>query len=302
MKKSSLKEWFRQWDAGEFDFIAAAGGKEEPAPPVQEVEVEDHWENAPMENLRTGELAAYRKIYPVMAVLFTVVLIAFLMTTVANLPAFGVADAPAHNEVMERYVESGMEETGAVNVVAGVILDYRAFDTLGESHVLFAAVIAVLILLLSVDGEEKEPELESHVMQDDIILRSTAKIIVPVAVLFGIYVVLNGHLGPGGGFSGGAIIGSGLILYCTAFGFERLQKFLNLKTFRIVVLCALCFYSVAKCYSFFCGANHIETFISTGVPGRIISAGLILPLNIAVGIVVACTMYGFYSVFKRGRI
>ena len=301
MKKNSLKQWLRQWDAGEFDFIEAAArsgeeaGAEAPAAP-------EHWEQSPASRLRAKELGIYRWFYPVTAAVLAVVMVAFLFATVAELPAFGAADAPAHNEVMERYVESGMEETGAVNVVAGVILDYRAFDTLGESHVLYTAVIAVLILLLSVRGEEKEPELESHVMQDDIILRATAKVIVPVIILFGIYVIFNGHLGPGGGFSGGAIIGSGLILYCTAFGFDTLQRYLNLKSFRVVVLCALCFYSVAKCYSFFCGANHLETFISPGTPGRIFSSGLILPLNAAVGIVVACTMYGFYSVFKRGRI
>lgn len=302
MKKSSLKEWFRQWEEGELDLLAAAQEEDRPLPVRREEDEEECWEAAPVENLRKGELEVYRCLYPVMAALMTLIIIVFLVVMVAHLPTFGAADAPAHNEVMERYVENGMEETGAVNTVAGVILDYRAFDTLGESHVLFTAVIAVLILLLTVGEEQREPELESHVMQNDIILRSTAKIIVPVAILFGIYVILNGHLGPGGGFSGGAIIGSGLILYCTAFGFEQMEKYLNLKSFRIIVLCALCFYSAAKCYSFFCGANHIETFIRAGTPGRILSAGLILPLNIAVGIVVACTMYGFYSVFKRGRI
>lgn len=304
MKKKNLKEWFRQWDAGEFDFIDA-GAAEEPSPRTTSPEegmVAERWEMTPMESLRRRELESYRKVYPVMAAIMAVIIIVFLFLTVAELPAFGSADAPAHNEVMERYVELGMEETGAVNTVAGVILDYRAFDTLGESHVLYAAMVAVLILLLSVGGEEKESELSSHVMQDDIILRTTAKVLVPIIILFGIYVIFNGHLGPGGGFSGGAIIGSGLILYCTAFGFEGLERYLNLKSFRIVVLCALCFYSVAKCYSFYCGANHIESFITTGIPGRIFSAGLILPLNIAVGVVVACTMYGLYSVFKRGRI
>ena len=194
-----------------------------------------------------------------------------------------------------------MEETGAVNVVAGVILDYRAFDTLGESHVLYTAATAVFILLLSLKGAG-EPEQEKRIMQSDPLLKSTARIIVPLVIVYGIYVIFNGHLGPGGGFSGGAVIGGGLILYAIAFGFEPLDKFLNLKVYRIVVLCALCFYSFAKCYSFFCGANHLETIFSPGTPGMIFSAGLILPLNMAVGIVVACTMYGFYSIFQRGRI
>ena len=46
----------------------------------------------------------------------------------------------------------------------------------------------------------------------------------------------------------------------------------------------------------------MQTVFSPGTPGMIFSAGLILPLNLAVGIVVACTMYGFYSVFQRGRV
>lgn len=301
MKKSSLKAWLRQWDAGGFDFIEA-GTADQTAPCRKKDHALADLGDSSVDKLRAGELSAYRKVYPVMSVILAVTIIGFLFATVAELPAFGIADAPAHNEVMERYVEEGMEETGAVNTVAGVILDYRAFDTLGESHVLFTAVIAVLILLLSVGEGEKESRLENSVLQRDLILRVTAMIVVPVVIVFGIYVIFNGHLGPGGGFSGGAIIGAGLVLYCTAFGFERLEKFLNLKSYRIIVLCALCFYSVSKCYSFFCGANHIETFISPGTPGRIFSAGLILPLNIAVGIVVACTMYGFYSVFKRGRI
>lgn len=255
-----------------------------------------------MNRLEAGEIRSFRKLYPAFAVILCCILIGFLLLTVEQLPAFGSADSPAHNEVMERYVEKGMEETGAVNVVAGVILDYRAFDTLGESHVLYTATTAVFILLLCLTGNNDESEEDKKITQADPLLRSTARIVVPLVIVYGIYVIFNGHLGPGGGFAGGSVIGGGLILYALAFGFEPLDKVLNLKVFRIVVLCALCFYSFAKCYSFFCGANHLETIFKTGIPGRIFSAGLIMPLNVAVGIVVACTMYGFYSIFQRGKI
>ena len=98
------------------------------------------------------------------------------------------------------------------------------------------------------------------------------------------------------------MVGGALILCATAFGFECVQRVLTLKRFRTVVLCALSAYSLLKCYSFFCGANGMETIFSAGTPGKVFSSGLILPLNLAVGAVVACTMYGFYSLFKRGRI
>ena len=300
MKKSDLRAWLRSWDAGEFDFTAAlSAGRSAPEAPAEN---KDHpWKLELINRLEQGEIKSFRKIYPFFAVVLCCIMIGFLLLTVAKLPTYGSPDSPAHNEVMERYVEKGMEETGAVNVVAGVILDYRAFDTLGESHVLYTAATAVFILLLSLKGSG-EPEQEKKIMQSDPLLKSTARIIVPLVIVYGIYVIFNGHLGPGGGFSGGAVIGGGLILYAIAFGFEPLDRFLNLKIYRMVVLCALCFYSFAKCYSFFCGANHLETIFSPGTPGMIFSAGLILPLNLAVGIVVACTMYGFYSIFQRGRI
>ena len=53
---------------------------------------------------------------------------------------------------------------------------------------------------------------------------------------------------------------------------------------------------------FFTGANGLNNHIPKGTPGAILSGGLILPLDIAVGIVVCCAMFGFYSLFKRGSI
>lgn len=296
--KHNLRRWLAQWDAGELDFTAQTAKQQDS---VRQMSAEIEWAELPVKRLQTRQVSTFSHLYPVLAAILCTVMIGFLLFTVNALPRFGSAASPVHNEVTERYVGQGMEETGAVNTVAGVILDYRAFDTLGESHVLFTATTAVLILLLAAQ-EEEEPKAQRAIMQADPILRQTAKIVVPLAMLFGIYVIFNGHLGPGGGFAGGSVIGGALILYAVSFGFTRLEKLLNLKTFRIIVLCALLFYSLSKCYSFFCGANGYETIFSAGVPGRIFSAGLILPLNIAVGLVVACTMYGFYSLFKRGRI
>ena len=72
---------------------------------------------------------------------------AVLLTGVMDFPEFGAPDNPAHNEVMEKYIEDGLEETGAVNLVSGMILDYRAFDTFIESIVFFTAVISVFAVL-----------------------------------------------------------------------------------------------------------------------------------------------------------
>lgn len=298
MKINELLTALRRWDEGSFDLTREIEVRYR-APAKREREDTD-WTRKELKTLRRCGFGAYGKLYPIMSVVLCAAMVGFLLLAVAGMPAFGSSEAPTLNEVTARYVGDGMRETGAVNLVAGLILDYRAFDTLGESHVLYTAVTAVLVLLQL--GAAPAAKAGERLTDGDPVLRSTARIIVPMSVLFGFYVIFCGHLGPGGGFSGGAVVGGGLILYANAFGFARLEKILNMTSYRIVVLCALCFYSLSKCYSFFCGANGLESIFSPGTPGRILSAGLILPLNVAVGIVVACTMYGLYSLFQRGKI
>lgn len=140
------------------------------------------------------------------------------------------------------------------------------------------------------------------IIGDDEILKIIVEIVFPFVMMLGIMVLLNGHLSPGGGFSGGTILGAGLILYNTAFGFEKVRVFFNFKLFTRAVSFSLIFYAVAKGYSFILGAANMSTGIPLGTPGNILSAGLILPLNIAVGIVVASTIYGLYVLFTQGDI
>ncbi len=74
-------------------------------------------------------------------------MIIILLLTVSESPRFGSEDSPVHNYVSRKYIEGSPADTGAVNVVTGIILNYRAFDTLGESTVIFTAVIAVMAVL-----------------------------------------------------------------------------------------------------------------------------------------------------------
>jgi multicomponent Na+:H+ antiporter subunit B len=249
---------------------------------------------------------SFRRFYKIASVICCLALVAILLVAVSYLPPVGSAENPSSNEVAAKYIEDGLQDTGAVNIVTGMILDYRAFDTFGESNVLFIATCTVLILLRSDKKKEKyqeeaEQRREQHYEpKDDSILQRVTFLLFPVIVIFGIYVILNGHLSPGGGFSGGAIIGAGLILYANAFGFEKLNRFFTEKTYKWISFVALAFYCLAKSYSFFTGANHLESGIPLGQAGAILSSGLILPLNICVGLVVACTMYAFYTLFRKG--
>lgn len=179
-------------------------------------------------------LHLFHRLYQATSILFCLFLIALLLVTVSYLPAIGTVTRPVNNEVAARYIEKGLEETGAVNIVAGMILDYRAFDTLGESHVLFTATVTVLILLRLNKTEKDEAEVSDRRFEpkNDAILQLVATFLVPIIIIFGIYIILNGHLGPGGGFSGGAVIGAGLVLYLNAFGFKRTERFFTEKTYK----------------------------------------------------------------------
>jgi multisubunit Na+/H+ antiporter MnhB subunit len=80
--------------------------------------------------------------------LLILVLVGYIMARlVLQMPEFGSESAPANTHIITRYFEQGVEETGATNIVSSILMDYRAYDTLGEATVLFTAVLAILSLL-----------------------------------------------------------------------------------------------------------------------------------------------------------
>ncbi len=327
-KAKEATKWLRSWlnaEEGALEREMAAVQQQEAAADEPEVDIAElRWAREEKEEEariaarmhqwteETGTRTA-RGVYCFLCVAICMVMIVLLLYTVIELPSFGSPDHPINNEVSARYIEKGLQETGAVNIVTGMILDYRAFDTLGESSVLFTAAMVVM-LLLRMDRDSHKYSQLAKVMREiphsdtyyepknDAILQKTATVLVPIVLLLGVYVVLNGHLSPGGGFSGGAIMGAGLILYVTAFGFEKARKMYTQRLHQRVVLCALLTYALSKCYSFYTGANGIHSVIPLGEPGAILSSGLILVLNICVGFVVTCTMYCFYAVFRKGEL
>lgn len=91
-----------------------------------------------------------------LGIILSASLIGILLFGVADLPAFGEKSNPTNNVVSEYYIENSMKDTGATNIVTGIILDYRAFDTFVEASVLFTAAIIVVVLLKKDKDEIKE--------------------------------------------------------------------------------------------------------------------------------------------------
>ena len=247
----------------------------------------------------------FDKFYHFCSAVFCIFLVWALLYGVAGLPSFGETIRSVNNEVSARYIESGLQETGSVNIVTGMILTYRAFDTFGETNVLFIATICVMAMLAVDDKALKKQEFRNDRMyepKNDVILQKVATLLVPCIFVFGIYIIVNGQLSPGGGFSGGATLGAGMILYVSAFGFKKTGAFFNEKVYKVAKVTALCMYGLIGTYYYTCGANGIADHIPLGIAGHILSGGIIFPIDVCVGIEVACTMYAFYALFRRGGL
>ena len=102
-----------------------------------------------------AQLSRFQKTYGIAAVIISLIMVVILCVSIISFPTYGSVDNPTNNEVVERYVGSAHHETGAENVIAGMILNYRGFDTFGESCVLFLAVCCVTQLLWATSDKIK---------------------------------------------------------------------------------------------------------------------------------------------------
>lgn len=89
----------------------------------------------------------------IVIVLFALFVI--LSVSILRMPDIGDRANPAYNDIIEHYLENSQRETGAQNIIAAIITDYRAFDTLGETTVLFTAIAAVFSVLRNKDDKHE---------------------------------------------------------------------------------------------------------------------------------------------------
>lgn len=187
------------------------------------------------------------------------------------------------NELAGHYAGSGHEEVGAANLVTAVIVTYRGLDTLGEVTILFlsAAIVSFLLKIETSTTDDRKLRATSE------ILDTASKVLVPVIFIFGIYVFINGHLTPGGGFQGGAIIASGLVLILLAKPLRQISH----KLISIVEsISGLSFVLLGVAGILFAAGFLDNKILSLGEFGTIFSAGLIPIIYIFVGLKVGAEL------------
>ncbi len=151
-----------------------------------------------------------------LAIVLMVVLGVLMIIAVIQLPQPGSPDAPAQTHVSAYYVEGGKELGGAENLVTAVLLNFRALDTFGEVVVIFSALVAVLAVAAAVAGTGPagvtRTEVESESVEVSPLVAFMVRLLAPFIATFAVFVMLKGHVLPGGGFQGGAVLGAMLIL------------------------------------------------------------------------------------------
>jgi multicomponent Na+:H+ antiporter subunit B len=208
----------------------------------------------------------------------------------AGVLVWGLTGLPAFGDFQGEYgwilIDVAGSERHVTNVVSAIVFDYRGFDTLGEEFILFAAVMAVALLLREARDERERPrdEVRSEAV------RAIGLSLVGPTVLLGLFVIAHGYLTPGGGFQGGVAAAAGLLLIYAAGRYRAYRaaspqwlmdatEGVGVGTIIMVGISAL-----------LAGGLFLENVFDLGTKGTLASSGTIAILNGATGLAVAAAV------------
>jgi len=232
--------------------------------------------------------------------LILIIFLAYFLFQALNLvPGFGMAnieertathyinkDVNSKKEEI-KFNESKNPESGSANMVTSVVVNYRSFDTLGEVTVLFIAATGIGAILF------RKRKKEKTMMDEDgsLILVTGVKILFPLLLLLGTYIFVHGHLTPGGGFQGGAVIATAFLLMFLA---KKNYKLDNSKFKLIEGIAGITFVGLGL-IGLATKGYFLMNFLNNGVIGSSFSSGIIPIIYIAIGFKVGAELAGIIS-------
>jgi multicomponent Na+:H+ antiporter subunit B len=184
------------------------------------------------------------------------------------------------------YGKSGYEEDSA-NIVSSIVVNYRAFDTLGEILVLFASAGGVGLLAF---GRRRKEYFKASLISN-----TALPVISFVAIVVGSTIILHGHLTPGGGFPGGALIASGIILMALVS-----KNFIQNKIFLVLETISGLAILIVALLGFYLKGQLLENFFPSGKVGDLLSSGIVLLLYLLIGVKVASEITSISNYFISG--
>lgn len=131
-----------------------------------------------------------------------------------------------------------------------------------------------------------------------IVLRIVAKLLIPLILLFSLYVQFHGEFGPGGGFQAGVLFGAGIILYALIFGVKIAQRVIPPKLLQTLMATGVLIYIGVGCIALVMGGQFLDysVFRANPIAGQHLG---ILFVELGVGITVASTMISVFFAFAK---
>jgi multicomponent Na+:H+ antiporter subunit B len=210
-------------------------------------------------------------------------LAALLAAACLDLPGFGGDRHPYG----DRAVRASLARRIA-NTIASVNFDQRAFDTLGEMTILFAAVLGCVVLLRQTRDEHRARPEPADVAPP---VRRYALLVLPLALLTGLYIVAHGQLSPGGGFQGGVVAATSLHLLYLGADYRALERVRPLGRYEVGDALAASAYVVTGLAAVLAGTAFLaNTLLPYGTFNTLSSGGTVPLLNAAIGMEVACAV------------
>ncbi|MGY8688497.1 MAG: hydrogen gas-evolving membrane-bound hydrogenase subunit E [Verrucomicrobiales bacterium] len=233
-----------------------------------------------------------------------------LLYATSDFPAWGNPLSPANaSDLSQHYITETRVETEVPNLVTAVLADYRGFDTMFETVVIFVAGLAILSILKRPEDDDSHlliPVTERH-EERDMITIITCQMIVPVIQLFALYVIAHGHYSPGGGFQGGVMLGASYILIALTAGLPEALERLSEQRALFLAALGVAIYAGTGLLCMFLGENFLDYHIlskvlpvASGIQARYHS---MLIVEIGVAFTVMSIMFLIYAVLSsKGRM
>ena len=212
---------------------------------------------------------------------------ALLVWGFTALPSFGHYHGVYGHVINAR----GVAERHATNVVNTTVFDYRGIDTVGEEFILFAAVMGVT-LLLRVQRREHEESPEDHAAERKLVdtsdaVRVAGLILIAPLVLLGLYVVIHGHLTPGGGFQGGVALAAAPIMIYLAGRYLAFRAVNPMTALDFGEGAGAGGFVIIGLVGMIVGSAYLLNFLPIGESGDVFSGGTLPLINLSVGLEVA---------------
>lgn len=211
----------------------------------------------------------------------------------------------SHGSYESRRDAEGYRLRHVTNMDAYTNFDYRGIDTVGEEFIMFAAIAGLSLLLREHRGGEQRPLPPAAKGREPLDLGEPVRWIAPgmcgLLIVFAYYVIVHGHLTPGGGFQGGAILASALTIAYFAYGhepFKRLSRTEMSEPAEAVGAAGYVFVGLATLAT---GAAFLQNVLPLGKTGDLISTGTIFAINVIVGIEVIFAFLVMFAEFVEDR-